>query len=84
MNSDSDNAGRLARIEADIQTMKLRLDNDFRSLYGNGHPGLIDRHADLEKRLASHLASGAGASSLIHWIVAAATIACALYTAFGR
>lgn len=75
---------RLSRIEADIQTMKLRLDNDFRSLYGNGHPGLIDRHADLERRLASHIASGTGAAAIIQYLIAAVTILCALYTAFAK
>lgn len=35
---------RLARIE-------LKLDNDYKALHGNGHPGLLDRVADLEKQL---------------------------------
>ena len=37
---------RLGRIE-------VKLDNDFRALHGNGQPGLITKHAELEQRVAS-------------------------------
>lgn len=35
---------RLGRIET-------KLDADYRALHGNGHPGLIDKHSDLEQRV---------------------------------
>lgn len=37
---------RLGRIET-------KLDNDFRALHGNGQPGLIEKHTDLEHRVAT-------------------------------
>ena len=75
---------RLSRIEADIATIRSRMESDFRALYGNGHPGLIDRHADLEKRLEAHLAAGTGAAAIIQYLIAAVTILCARYTAFAK
>jgi 23S rRNA A2030 N6-methylase RlmJ len=35
---------RLGRIET-------KLDNDYRAIHGNGHPGLMDRMARVEQRL---------------------------------
>jgi len=37
---------RLARIET-------KLDNDFRTLHGNGQPGLLAKHNDLERRVTT-------------------------------
>ena len=42
----SDMADRLGRIET-------KLDSDFRALYGNGQPGLVTKHIQLEQRVSA-------------------------------
>ena len=43
---EQDVIDRLGRIET-------KLDSDFRALYGNGQPGLITKHVQLEQRVTS-------------------------------
>lgn len=43
---EQDVIDRLARIET-------KLDNDFRALHGNGQPGLLAKHTDLEHRVSA-------------------------------
>ena len=69
---------RLVRIET-------KLDTDYRTLYGNGHPGLVEKHGSLENRVntlevENKTKNGLGAHLLAFfgWIV---TTAIALYAA---
>lgn len=41
---EKDVIDRLGRIET-------KLDNDYRAIHGNGHPGLLDRVSSVEQRL---------------------------------
>lgn len=43
---EADVIDRLGRIET-------KLDSDFRALYGNGQPGLITKHVQLEQRVSA-------------------------------
>ena len=72
---------RLARIEEAIN-------NDYKALYGNGKPGLLDRMVALESKMQSILAEGQNnrdwftrIRESIGWLV---TTAIAIYAAFIR
>ena len=41
----------LGEIRADIKVMKRDLTEDYKQLHGNGQPGLISKHQDLELRV---------------------------------
>ena len=43
---------RIAEIQADIKVIRHDLDSDYKVLHGNGHEGLLDRVAAIEKKLA--------------------------------
>lgn len=78
---ETDVIDRLGRIET-------KLDSDFRALYGNGQPGLVTKHVQLEQRVsaleqAARTQSGiAGKISIgIAWLI---TTAIAIYNLFRR
>ena len=54
---------RLGRIET-------KLDNDFRAIHGNGHPGLLDRVAKLEEDIHLLQSKGRWYRDWLGWIVA--------------
>ena len=41
----------LLEIHRKIGEIDVKLTSDFRVLHGNGHPGLIEKHESLEKRV---------------------------------
>ena len=43
---EKDVIDRLGRIE-------VKLDNDYKTLHGNGRAGLLEKHSDLEHRVSS-------------------------------
>lgn len=59
---------RLARIET-------KLDADYRALHGNGHPGLIERVADLETAMEEQKSRHKWWRELAGWVAAAVTVA---------
>ena len=56
---------RLGRIET-------KLDNDGKAIYGNGHPGLLDRMVKLEQEIALLKSKGKWYREWLGWIVATA------------
>lgn len=56
----------LAELKQAVKDVNEKLDNDYRALHGNGHPGLLDRMTVLEhnwrwvKWLAGLAGAGAG------------------------
>lgn len=42
----------LIQISCDISEMKTKLNTDYKTLHGNGSPGLVHSHSQLEKRVA--------------------------------
>lgn len=50
--ADTNDSKLLMEIHADVQVIKSKLDSDYRALYGNGHPGLIEEVASLKRDLA--------------------------------
>ena len=67
---------KLAALEPKLARLDLRLDNDFRSLYGNGHPGLIDRMNEIEKHLAKRSGGLAAVSQIVTLLLSLTAIAC--------
>lgn len=45
----ADNETLIREIYADVREIKTKLDRDYAALYGNGHPGLLDRVSNLEQ-----------------------------------
>lgn len=72
----NDIEAKLAALESKLARIDLRLDNDFRSLYGNGHPGLIDRMNELEKHLAKRSGGLAAVSQIVTLLLSITAIAC--------
>ena len=72
----NDIEARLAALESKLARIDLRLDNDFRSLYGNGHPGLIDRMNEIEKHLAKRSGGLAAVSQIVTLLLSLTAIAC--------
>lgn len=72
----NDIEAKLAALESKLARIDLRLDNDFRSLYGNGHPGLIDRMNELEKHLAKRSGGLAAVSQIVTLLLSLTAIAC--------
>ena len=72
----NDIEARLAALESKLARIDLRLDNDFRSLYGNGHPGLIDRMNEIEKHLAKRSGGLAAVSQIVTLLLSITAIAC--------
>lgn len=70
---------KVAAIETQLSRICLRLDNDFRSLYGNGHPGLIDRVCEIEKALAKRSGGLSAISQIITVILSLTAIACNIF-----
>lgn len=77
--TDSERDNLITEIHTDVQVMKSKLEHDFRALYGNGHPGLIDRVADIEKKLAVMNGSQHSVLQTLAWL---ATFGVAVYAAF--
>lgn len=78
---ETDVIDRLGRIET-------KLDSDFRALYGNGQPGLVTKHVQLEQRVsaleqAARTQSGIAGKVILGaaWLV---TTAIALYNLFRK
>ena len=67
---------KLAALESKLARIDLRLDNDFRSLYCNGHPGLIDRMNEIEKHLAKRSGGLAAVSQIVTLLLSLTAIAC--------
>ena len=66
----------IRQIYADLQVIKTKMDSDYRALYGNGKPGLIDEVANLKRDLAIIKAkqswfgsSIAGWVSVLAWLI---------------
>lgn len=72
----NDIEAKLAALESKLARIDLRLDNDFRSLYGNGHPGLIDRMNEIEKHLAKRSGGLAAVSQIATLLLSLTAIAC--------
>lgn len=72
----NDIEAKLAALESKLARIDLRLDNDFRSLYGNGHPGLIDRMNEIEKHLAKRSGGLAAVSQIVTLLLSLTAIAC--------
>lgn len=72
----NDIESKLAALESKLARIDLRLDNDFRSLYGNGHPGLIDRMNEIEKHLAKRSGGLAAVSQIVTLLLSLTAIAC--------
>ena len=72
----NDIEAKIAALESKLARIDLRLDNDFRSLYGNGHPGLIDRMNELEKHLAKRSGGLAAVSQIATLLLSLTAIAC--------
>ena len=74
--ADPNDSKLLMEIHADVQVIKAKLDSDYRALYGNGHPGLIEEVANLKRDLAILKAkqswfgsSIAGWVSVLAWLI---------------
>ena len=72
----NDIEAKLAALESKLARIDLRLDDDFRSLYGNGHPGLIDRMNEIEKHLAKRSGGLAAVSQIATLLLSLTAIAC--------
>ena len=72
----NDSETKLAALDSKLARIDLRLDNDFRSLYGNGHPGLIDRMNEIEKHLAKRSGGLAAVSQIVTLLLSITAIAC--------
>ena len=72
----NDIEAKLAALESKLARIDLRLDNDFRSIYGNGHPGLIDRMNEIEKHLAKRSGGLAAVSQIVTLLLSITAIAC--------
>ena len=82
---EQDVIDRLARIEENVKSLKGNLTNDYQTLHGNGKPGLLAEHQDLEKRVhtlelkaESNRGFTAWILNFIAWVV---TTAVAVYAA---
>lgn len=49
--TDTQRDALLVRMSQDVAEIKVKLEVDYRALHGNGHPGLIQNHSDLDKRV---------------------------------
>lgn len=77
--ADTNDSKLLMEIHADVQVIKAKLDSDYRALYGNGHPGLIEEVSELKRDLAIIKAKNswfgtaiAGWVSVIAWLITTA------------
>lgn len=77
--TDSERDKMIMDIYADVQTVKTKLETDYRALYGNGSPGLVARVTDIEKKLAAMNSSASSVLRLLAWL---ATVIVAIYAAF--
>ena len=69
----------IREIYAEVREIKTKLESDYRALYGNGHPGLIEDVANLKRELAIIKAKQswfgtalAGWLSVVAWLVTTA------------
>ena len=69
----------IREIYAEVREIKTKLESDYRALYGNGHPGLIEDVASLKRELAIIKAKQswfgtalAGWFSVIAWLITTA------------
>lgn len=77
--TDSERDNMIMAIHSDIQVMKMKLDNDYKIINGNGQPGLVSRVAEIEKKLAVMAASQNSVLRMLAWL---ATFGLAIYGAF--
>lgn len=77
--TDSERDKMIMDIYADVQTVKTKLETDYRALYGNGSPGLVARVGEIEKKMAAMNSSASSVLRLLAWL---ATIVVAIYGAF--
>ena len=50
--TDTQRDDLLIRLASDVAEVKLKTSNDYKAIYGNGKPGLIDTVAVLERRVS--------------------------------
>lgn len=72
----NDTESLIREIYAEVREIKTKLESDYRALYGNGHPGLIEDVANLKRDMAILRAkqswfgsSLAGWLSLLAWLI---------------
>lgn len=65
--------GLMLKIYADIQVIKNNQEEDRKTLYGNGHPGLIDRVQKLETEFSKMNEKRKWYREWLGWIFAAIT-----------
>ena len=53
---NNDTNSLIREIYAEVREIKTKLESDYRALYGNGHPGLLDRVSKLALELEKLLA----------------------------
>ena len=63
----------LIKLATDVAEVKLKIGNDFKALYGNGKPGLIDTVAVLERRISE--LEGEAKARKRHWVAICGIIA---------
>ncbi len=75
----NDTESLIREIYAEVREIKTKLESDYRALYGNGHPGLIEDVANLKRDMAILRAkqswfgsSLAGWLSLLAWLITTA------------
>ena len=66
-----ENETLIREIYADVREIKTKLDRDCAALYGNGHPGLIDRVQKLENEFSKMNEKRKWYREWLGWIFAA-------------
>ena len=66
-----ENETLIREIYADVREIKTKLDRDYAALYGNGHPGLIDRVQKLENEFSKMHEKRKWYREWLGWIFAA-------------
>jgi len=78
----------ISDLEKNVVEIKSHLDADYSALHGNGKPGLLTEHQDLEKRVSALEIKAATQSGIAGKIVIAVawfiTTAIALYNLFRK
>ena len=64
--TDAQRDALLIKLASDIAEMKMQTRNDYKALYGNGKPGLIDTVAVLERRVSEM--EGDAKARKRHWL----------------
>ena len=63
----------LIRLASDVAEVKLMTGNDYKALYGNGKPGLLDAMAVMERRVSE--LEGEVKARKRHWVAVCGIIA---------